>query len=98
MKRAEKRKLERRLEKLIAIHFPLPPLKTQDSIGTEGNAKERPVGASENRRISSFVDFDVPSITILDAGGLWRGIFGGDDITTIRSSFIPSVLHSADCP
>jgi rabenosyn-5 len=94
MKRAEKRKLERRLEKLIAIHFPLPSAKTEHVIVPKGNAKERPGvagGRAENRRVSSFVDFDVRSITIQDAGGLWRGIFGSDDTTTIRGLFTPSI-------
>jgi len=90
MKMAEKRKLERRLEKLIAIHFPLPSANTDDDATTRGNVKERrvAVGRSENRRVSSLVDFDIRSMTIQDAGGLWRGIFGVDEATTIRSLFL----------
>jgi hypothetical protein len=85
--------LERRLEKLIAIHFPLPSASTEETV-MRGNVKERPgapVGRPENRRGSSLVDFDVRSIIIQDAGGLWRGIFRSDDATTIRGSFWPPI-------
>jgi rabenosyn-5 len=89
MSRAERRKLERRFEKLIAIHFPLPSEKS-DVTATKGTPQERPglsVGRSENRRVSSFADFDFGSITIQDAGDMWRGIFGSDEAATIRGSF-----------
>ncbi|KAF8226887.1 hypothetical protein L208DRAFT_1406324 [Tricholoma matsutake] len=89
MKRAEKWKLERRLQKLIAIHFPVPSAKVEDVTVTRENLKERPgiaVGKSENRRISSFVDFDVGSVTIQDASALWRSIFGIDNTTAIRAA------------
>ena len=89
MNKAERRKLERRLEKLIAIHFPLPSVNSEVTV-RRGNVKERSgvaVGRSENWRVSSLVDFDVRSITIQDTGSLWRGIFGSDDATTIRGSF-----------
>jgi hypothetical protein len=89
MSRAEKRKLERRLEKLITIHFPLPSEKKTDATVTRGTLQEMPgvtVGRSENWRVSSFVDFDIGSITIQDAGDMWRGIFGSDEGATIRGS------------
>ena len=88
LKRAEKRKLERRLEKLIAIHFPPTSGKTEDIATTRGERPGAAVGTSENRRISSLLEFDLRNMTIQDAGGLWRGLFGSDDATTVRGWFL----------
>jgi hypothetical protein len=84
MKRAEKRKLERRLEKLIAIHFPHPSGKTEDISTPRGKRPGAAVGTSENRGGSSLVGFDLGNMTLHDAGGLWRGLFGSDDATAVR--------------
>ena len=92
--KAERRKLERRLEKLIAIHFPLPSVDSEVTV-RRGNVKERPgvvLGRPENWRISSLVDFDARSITIKDTV-LWRGIFGSDDSMSIRGSLGPPMSY-----
>lgn len=70
--RIERTKLERRLEKLIALHFPVE------------NAVEKGVGARkdevsvngkgrgmEKRRASSFFNLDLKN---MDAGELWKGV------------------------
>ena len=70
IKRVERTKLERRLEKLITLHFPY-------------HASEMPGGNSkkdlrENRIPSSFLDFrSLRSLNIHDAGDLFRGIVIG---------------------
>lgn len=70
IKRVERTKLERRLEKLITLHFPY-------------HASEMPRGNStedlrENRIPSSFLDFrSLRSLNIHDAGDLFRGIVTG---------------------
>ncbi|KAJ7593040.1 FYVE zinc finger-domain-containing protein [Mycena floridula] len=60
-KRIERTKLERRLEKLIALHFPV-----------SGQARERP---PPRARTSSFFDLsDLRRLSIADAGDLWKGV------------------------
>lgn len=63
MGRIEHTKLERRLEKLINLHFS----------SDEKRAVElgRPVA---NRRASSFFDMDFSDLKSMDAGELWRGV------------------------
>ncbi|KAF8969944.1 FYVE zinc finger-domain-containing protein [Flammula alnicola] len=78
MARVERTKLERRLEKLIELHFPHP----SSEVSKEALEKEvRPgIGTSgrENRRASSFFDFqNLRSLNIHDAGNLWRGVVSG---------------------
>lgn len=71
--RVERTKLERRLEKLIALHFshPLSPEGGKQSLRKGLNARE-------NRRASSFFDFQgLRGININDAGDLWRGVVRG---------------------
>ncbi|KAF5386824.1 hypothetical protein D9615_001622 [Tricholomella constricta] len=86
MKRVERTKLLRRLEKLIDLHFPPP---SADISASAGRDKRRPgMGrASElNRRASSFFDFDIRNMSISDAGGLWRGVVGGGEANDIRTA------------
>ncbi|KAF8654211.1 hypothetical protein AX16_003737 [Volvariella volvacea WC 439] len=64
-KRVERTKLERRLEKLIALHFP-------DPTSIESPIKEKP--ASLNRRASSLFEFDLKNVSVADAGSLWKGM------------------------
>ena len=71
--RVERTKLERRLEKLIALHFscPLFPEVSKQSPHKELNARE-------NRRASSFFDFQgLRGININEPGDLWRGVVRG---------------------
>ena len=58
--RVERTKLERRLEKLIDLHFPHERVKM-----TQPPA---------NRRASSFFDFDLSDLKSMDATGLWKGM------------------------
>lgn len=70
--RIEKTKLERRLEKLIALHFPVenPADKSVDAKKVEGSVNGRGRGL-EKRRASSFFNIDFRN---MDAGGLWKGV------------------------
>ncbi|TFK76568.1 hypothetical protein BDN72DRAFT_756093 [Pluteus cervinus] len=68
MKRVERTKLERRLEKLIALHFPMPP-----TVHEKVSKSHRPTGGHE-RRASSFFEFDLKNIHIVDAGNLWKNV------------------------
>ncbi|KAI0093580.1 FYVE zinc finger-domain-containing protein [Irpex rosettiformis] len=74
--RVERTRLERRLEKLINLHFPHP-----DKIKEKEKEKEesrglngRPGGPAVNRRASSFFDLDISSLRGKSAGDLWRGV------------------------
>ncbi|KAH7927087.1 amidase signature enzyme [Leucogyrophana mollusca] len=58
--RVERTKLERRLEKLINLHFP--------------DGEEEPKRPVEQRRSSSFFDLDFRNLASLDAGELWKGV------------------------
>lgn len=61
--RIERTKLERRLEKLIHLHFPI------------GEAE--PVGPkriAEQRRASSFFDLDISNIKNMDTAEIWKGV------------------------
>ena len=70
MARVERTKLERRLEKLIALHFPL------DS-GNEPKTRERKT-SFDRRRLSSL--FELRKLGSGEAGDLWRGaVMGGFD-------------------
>ncbi|KAF8797914.1 hypothetical protein BYT27DRAFT_7228531 [Phlegmacium glaucopus] len=78
MKRVERTKLERRLEKLINLHFPL-------QIDSEGardgllDEKTRPGRSGrENHRASSIFDLQtLKNVNFNDASGLWRGVVSG---------------------
>ncbi|KAG6850596.1 hypothetical protein H0H93_011264 [Arthromyces matolae] len=79
MKRVERTKLHRRLEKLIDLHFP--------SISDQNSTSRLVLGSQteHHRRASSFFDFDIKKINISDPGGLWRGMVGGSDVQDIRA-------------
>jgi hypothetical protein len=73
---AERTKLERRLEKLVALHFPV------EDKATTGVGRRPGAGlANANRRTSSFFDLDIKSL--LGGGG------GKEDV---RSAFSPSLF------
>jgi rabenosyn-5 len=66
--RVERTRLERRLEKLINLHFPHPDKKRKQ-------LSDRPAPAPvQNRRASSFFDIDLTSLTAKSAGDLWKGV------------------------
>jgi rabenosyn-5 len=68
--RIERTKLERRLEKLIQLHF-----SSEAEKGAQLQQKLRPAAATvENRRASSFFDLDLSDLRNMDAGELWRGV------------------------
>ncbi|TFY83244.1 hypothetical protein EWM64_g770 [Hericium alpestre] len=60
--RVERTRLERRLEKLINLHF---------GTDAEKHAVEKP---RQRKRMSSIFDFDIKDLRNLDAGDLWRGV------------------------
>ncbi|TFY66662.1 hypothetical protein EVG20_g4427 [Dentipellis fragilis] len=60
--RVERTRLERRLEKLIHLHF---------GSESEKKAVERP---RQSKRMSSLFDFDIKELRNMDAGDLWRGV------------------------
>ncbi|OJT07861.1 Rabenosyn-5 [Trametes pubescens] len=62
----ERTRLERRLEKLIQLHFPLPGQRKEEA------PQQRPT--SQNRRASSFWDLDFSDLKNKSAGDLWRGV------------------------
>jgi rabenosyn-5 len=79
MKRVERTKLERRLEKLINLHFPPQP----DPKGArDGPLHEKT--RSGHRRASSFFDFQtLKNVNFNDASDLWKGVvIGGLQDTT----------------
>ncbi|KAH7889998.1 FYVE zinc finger-domain-containing protein [Phlebopus sp. FC_14] len=61
--RIERTKLERRLEKLINLHFPMD--------GTDTHQMKR---GMDQRRSSSLFDLDIASLRNMDAGELWKGV------------------------
>jgi len=80
MKRIERTKLERRLEKLIALHF--PPL------GEDAHEKMRPrirPLSHSSRRVSIFDLGSLKNINISDAGDLWKGIVSGKVMETAKN-------------
>lgn len=73
-KKVERSKLERRLEKLIVLHFSSPS--DEDKSKDHISAGNRP--PPRNRRASSFFDFDsLKNISINNSSGLWRGVVSG---------------------
>ena len=79
--RIERTKLERRLEKLIDLHFP------RDGVV---KAAHPPV----NRRASSFFDFNISDLRSRDAG-LWKGVIQGtkgDIRGIVRSLQLPRMV------
>jgi len=73
MKRVERTKLERRLEKLISLHFPLHNTAEHAKETIEHAVKPNPVIAGRNKsRISLFGSFK--SLSIQDAGDFWKEV------------------------
>lgn len=68
--RIEQTKLERRLEKLIALHFPV-----ENSLEKGVGARKDEVSVNgrgmEKRRVSSFFNLDLKN---MDASELWKGV------------------------
>ncbi|KAF9457235.1 FYVE zinc finger-domain-containing protein [Collybia nuda] len=78
LKRVERTKLERRLEKLIHLHF---PAERRDDTEVERRRSGVGVaGGGDNRRTSSFFDFDIRNMSIPDAGVLLRGVLGAGEM------------------
>lgn len=76
--RIERTKLERRLEKLIALHF---PVENSNSVEKGVSARKDEVSVNgrglEKRRASSFFNLDLKN---MDAGELWKGVLHGQMI------------------
>lgn len=68
--RIERTRLERRLEKLIQLHFPPPGARGGKQ---EAAAAPRPA-QQQNRRASSFWDLDLSDLRNKSAGDLWREV------------------------
>ncbi|KAH9857082.1 FYVE zinc finger-domain-containing protein [Lenzites betulinus] len=65
--RIERTRLERRLEKLITLHFPAPGQRKAVAA-----AEQRPM--QQNRRASSFWEIDFSDLKNKSAGELWREV------------------------
>lgn len=74
LKRVERNKLERRLEKLIGLHFPSKPLNTTSTLKRrQGSGMTK-----EMRRTSSIFDLDVyTNMNLRDAGDFWKSVLVG---------------------
>jgi len=87
MTRVERTKLERRLEKLIALHFPIPGEESKVKEGHQEKARPaiRPL-SNENRRASSLFDFQsFRNMNINDASDLWRGVVTGTFVDSAKN-------------
>lgn len=87
--RVERTRLERRLEKLISLHFPHPDHKQKQ----KEQSDSRPA-AVQNRRASSFFDIDIASLKGKSAGDLWKGVVqaqvgGKNDIRAAEQAITP---------
>ncbi|KAI0780731.1 FYVE zinc finger-domain-containing protein [Trametes elegans] len=88
--RIERTRLERRLEKLINLHFPPPG---QGKL--EAAPEQRPM--QQNRRASSFWDLDFSDLKNKSAGDLWRDVLqsqaaqggGKNDIRAAEQKITP---------
>nr|VWP00805.1 Zinc finger protein 58 [Ganoderma boninense] len=98
--RIERTRLERRLEKLINLHFPPPGQQKTEALET------RPV-KQENRRASSFWDLDFSDLKSKSAGDLWREVVqsqasqsGKDDVRAAEQKITPWEEDSSvsQCP
>ncbi|KAF5358235.1 hypothetical protein D9756_001669 [Leucocoprinus leucothites] len=84
MGRVERNKLERRLEKLVDLHFPVnpPSLAPKSSVHTTGSPKRRPGSSLTStgiRRTSSIFDLDTyKNLNLRDAGDLWKNVLTGN--------------------
>ena len=71
--RVERTRLERRLEKLVSLHFPHPDQKAKEKEKERGSLGVRQAPA-QNRRASSFFDIDIATLRAKSAGDLWKGV------------------------
>lgn len=70
MDRVERTRLERRLEKLITLHFSEhKPANKEKAAETEKRPNTMAI-----RRASSIFDFNIRDLRNMDAGDLWRGV------------------------
>ncbi|KAI1794555.1 FYVE-domain-containing protein [Ganoderma leucocontextum] len=97
--RIERTRLERRLEKLINLHFPPPGQRKAEA------AEARP--KQENRRASSFWDLDLSDLKNKSAGDLWREVVqsqasqsGKNDVRVAEQKITPWEEDSSvsQCP
>lgn len=83
--RIERARLERRLEKLVALHFPPP--------GAEAKAAAERPPPPRARRASSFFDVSFSELRSKGAGELWRGVLQSQALQSsgrdIRGACIP---------
>ncbi|KAF8636575.1 hypothetical protein AX17_003386 [Amanita inopinata Kibby_2008] len=85
IKRVERTKLERRLEKLIALHF--PRLSSNGQVSTASDSRNAKIGLPnkqptiETRRLSTF---DLASIR--DATSIWRSMLGERSKDSLRDA------------
>jgi rabenosyn-5 len=77
-KRVERTKLERRLEKLIILHFP------EREHGEKARPSPRPL-ANVNRRASIFDFGSLKNMNLNDAGGLWKGIVASNVMDSAKN-------------
>jgi hypothetical protein len=91
-KRVERTKLERRLEKLITLHFLQPSPVRNGTNGTSVNARDAAERQArpDIRRFSSTFDFD--SIKSMDAGSFFKSMISGKTKDSIRGT--PTVRSS----
>lgn len=87
--RIERTKLERRLEKLIHLHFPVQ--------ANEANDQKRP---PIERRKSTFFDLDLSNLKNIDASDIWKGVVQSQalqgpkaDIRGLSSHSRPFIPH-----
>lgn len=80
--RIEDRRLERRLEKLIDLHFPSQDSKQATTPTTSTPLQEKP---PPNRRQSSFFDFDLSDLKGKNASDLWRNVLDSAASTRLPS-------------
>ena len=78
MKRVERTKLERRLEKLIILHFP------EREHEEKARPGPRPL-ANVNRRASIFDFGSLKNMNLNDAGSLWKGIVASNVIDSAKN-------------
>lgn len=97
MKRVERTKLERRLEKLIALHFPYHTSSDGSKEGLDSDIRPNIVpNGREKRRSSAFFDFQtLRNLNINDPGGLWRGVVAGSLGDSTRNDIRGQLCHAS---
>ncbi|KAH9951889.1 FYVE zinc finger-domain-containing protein [Amylocystis lapponica] len=91
--RIEQTRLERRLEKLINLHFPSEAQRQKDKEKAE---RMELSPARQNRRLSSIFDLDLSDLKTKSAGDLWREVVqtqgtqgGKNDIRVAEQTITP---------